>query len=58
MNENEQMQKQWLQDLAAEGLSQPKIIHIAIHSQKIHDDVRGISDRLSECLRKTAETGA
>jgi len=47
MNEDEKLQKQWLRDLAEEGLSEPSLIHI---------EAREISDRLSEFLRKTVET--
>jgi hypothetical protein len=56
MNEDEKLQKQWLRDLAEEGLSEPNLIHIAIYSQMIQDEAREISDRLSEFLRKTVET--
>jgi hypothetical protein len=56
MNEIETLQKQWLLDLAAAGLSEPNVIHIAICSQSIQEEAREITNRLSEFLRKTLET--
>ena len=55
MNENETPQKQWLLDLAEAGLEERHVIHIAIRFQEFEEEVRKISDRLSEFVRKMKE---
>ncbi|MFL5246157.1 MAG: hypothetical protein ACJ8FY_29155 [Gemmataceae bacterium] len=50
MNVNENLQKQWLQDLAESGISPPKLLDIAIQSQGITDNATDACARLSERL--------